>query len=65
MTGIWELLSGKASYVSADYSIPHPGQITRYGMVLDNANRYIYLFGGGGYDNYTTLGTMICIDLIE
>lgn len=48
----WEYLTGSASVNSAsNYSYPYPGGVNRHRMVIDSTDRYLYLFGGSGFND--------------
>lgn len=50
-TGVWVLLSGNRTADScADYGVPYPGGVIAFVMALDSADRYLYVFGGQGFD---------------
>lgn len=34
-----------------NYTEPYPGGIYGHSMVIDHIDRYLYVFGGYGYDN--------------
>lgn len=51
----WEHLCGNQSRnVYADYTVPYPGSISSYDMVIDGIDRYLYVFGGKGNDESKT-----------
>lgn len=48
---LWEFVSGSQSFnIRADYTTPYPGSVAYPGMVIDGANRNLYVFGGEGFD---------------
>lgn len=48
----WEVIYGNQTVqMRSDYNVPYPGGVYRHGMVLDHADRFIYCFGGRGFDH--------------
>lgn len=58
--GQWEYLSGNMSGGTLpDYNVPYPGGQSYHNMVMDSTNRYIYIFGGYGYDDSMTYASIL------
>lgn len=48
----WSFLSGsQATDTSSDYTTPIIGGLYEHAMVIDNTDRYLYVYGGYGLDD--------------
>lgn len=55
MSNNWEYINGRnqSAQTVSNYTVPFPGSMYHHTMVLDSADRYLYIFGGlgNGYIN--------------